>query len=95
MPQSQEFIVLDATAVVLVGIALLARTSQVSEDKQPIHRLASRALFLSRFAILLLGFTNLGTIPLLLVPNLLLLAPVFYGFKIWVDIQVAEASTPT
>lgn len=85
---------LDATAVVLVGIALLARTSQVSEGKQPIHRSAGRALFLSRFAMLLLGFTNLDTIPPLLVPNLLLRAPVFCGFKIWVDIRVTEASTP-
>ena len=86
---------LDATAVVLVGIALLARTSQVSEDRQSIHRSAGWALFLSRFAMLLLGFPNFGTIPLVLVPNLLLLAPVFCEFKIWDDIQVTEASTPT
>jgi hypothetical protein len=35
----------------------------------------------------------LSTIPLLLVLNLLLLAPVFYGFKTWLQLQGAEAST--
>ena len=81
MPQSQEFIVLDATAVVLAGIAQPARTSQVSEEKRPVHRSVGRAPFLSRFGILLLGFTRLGTIPLLMVPDLLLLTPVLNGFK--------------
>jgi len=41
----------------------------------------------------LLGFTNLSTILLLLVLNLLLLAPVFYAFKTWLKVIASEAST--
>ena len=42
--------------------------------------------------MVLLGFTNLGTIPLLVALNLLLLAPVFYGFKAWLGMQAVESS---
>jgi low temperature requirement protein LtrA len=83
-----------ATAVVLVSVALLSRTIQVSEENRPVHRAARRALWLSSLISVLLGLTSLGAIPLLLLLNLLLLAPVFYGLKIWVDIHAAEAITP-
>jgi hypothetical protein len=45
--------------------------------------------------ILLLGLTNLGTVPLLVLLVLLMLAPVFYGFKTWLKLPGAEASAPT
>jgi hypothetical protein len=43
--------------------------------------------------VLLLGFTSLGTIPLLVLVNLLMLAPVFFGLKIWVQQLDAEEIT--
>jgi low temperature requirement protein LtrA len=89
LPPEVRWLLVGALAVVLVSIALLVRTIQVTEEARPVHRVADRAIFLSSFFALLLGFTNLGTIPLLLVLNLLLLAPVFYGFKVWIGIQGA------
>jgi hypothetical protein len=41
--------------------------------------------------IALLGFTNLGTIPLLIGVSLLLLAPVFYSLLAWIEL-VGEAA---
>ena len=81
--------------MVLVSIALLTRTIQVSEETRPAYRTGGRALLLSSTVIVLLGFTNLSTIPLLLVLNLLLLAPVFYGFKTRLGIIATGASSPT
>jgi len=36
------------------------------------------------------GFSSLSTIPLLIVLILLMLAPVFYGFKVWIEMLGAE-----
>ena len=95
LPPEVRWLLVAAIAIVLVSIALLMRTIQVTEENRPIHRSAGRVLFLSSFVILLLGFTNVSTVPLLMVLILLMLAPVFYGFKIWLDMLAPEASTPT
>jgi low temperature requirement protein LtrA len=84
-----------ATAVVLASVALLPRTIQVSEENRPVHRAARRALWLSSLISVLLGFTSLGTIPLLLLLDLLLLAPVFYAFKTWLNMFGTGASAFT
>ena len=89
LPAEVRWLLVGATAVVLVSIALLTRTIQVSDENRPVHRAARRALFLSSAIIVLLGFSGLGTIPLLL------LAPVFYAFKTWLQLLGAEASAPT
>jgi hypothetical protein len=52
-------------------------------------------LYVSSVVILLLGFTNLGTVALLVLLVLLMLAPVFYGFKTWLQLQKSEASADT
>lgn len=95
LPAEVRWLLVGATAVVLVSIALLTRTIQVSDENRPVHRAARRALFLSSAIIVLLGFSGLGTNPLLLLLNLLLLAPVFYAFKTWLQLLGAEASAPT
>ena len=46
---------------------------------------------MSSLLLLLLGFTGLGTIPLLVALNVLLLAPVFYGFKTWLGMQTVAS----
>lgn len=56
--------------------------------------LGRQALCLSSAVMVLLGFTSLDTIPLLLLLSLLLLAPVFFGFKTSLQMQVPEASRP-
>ena len=44
----------------------------------------------SGLLILLLGFTSIPSIPLLIVLILLLLAPIFYGLKVWIEMLGAE-----
>ena len=83
--------VVGAFAVVQVSIALLMRLIQATEANGLVHRPAGRVLFLSSFVVVLLGFTNLSTIPLLLVLGLLMLALDFHGFKIWLEMLRPEA----
>ena len=90
-----RWLLVGAIAVVLVSIALLTRTIQASEEVRAVNRNARRVLLLSCLLIVLLGFTNLSTVPLLLVLVLLMLAPVFYGFKTWLQLHAPEASAET
>ena len=94
LPAEVRWLRVGSTAAVLVTVALLSRTIQVSEENRPVHRAARRALLISSLIIVLLGFAPLGAIPLLLALDLLLLAPVFYALKIWVGIQGARSSAP-
>ena len=90
-----RWLLVGAIAVVLVSIGLLARTIQASEEVRAVNRSEGRALHVSSVVILLLRLSNLSTVPLLLLLVLLMLAPVFYGFKTWLQLQGAEANAPT
>ena len=68
---------------------------QASDEVPAVNRSGRRVSYVCSFAILALGFTNLGTVPLLVALVLLMLAPVFYGFKTWLQMQGPEADTPT
>jgi MFS family permease len=71
-------------------IGLLTRTIQLTPEQQRIYRVARRVLFLSSVALVVLGFINFCTVPLLVLLNLLMLAPVFFGFRIWVATLASE-----
>ena len=83
-----------AVAIVLASVGLLIRTIQVAEEHRSIYRLAGRVIFLSTVIILLMGLTGLSTIPLLAVVVALLLAPVLYGLKLWVELLDAGTNQP-
>jgi low temperature requirement protein LtrA len=92
LPAEVRWFLVGAVAVALISIGLLTRTIEVNPEAQRIHRVAGRVVFLSSFVVLLLGFTSLSTVPLLVLVNLLMLAPVFFGFKAWVEQLDAEGA---
>jgi hypothetical protein len=69
--------------------------NQASVTHGAVNHSGGRALYVSSVVILLLGLTNLSTVLLrvLLVP--LMLAPVFYGFRMWLRLQGDQTSAPT
>jgi hypothetical protein len=54
------------------------------------YRTGGIVTFISGLVILLLGFSGLSTMPLLIVLNLLMLAPIFYGLKVWIQMLGGE-----
>jgi len=90
-----RWLLVTAISIALISIALLMRTIQISAEHERIHRMGRRVTRISAIIVFLLGFSSLSTIPLLIVLILLMLAPVFYGFKIWLEMLGAEASTLT
>jgi low temperature requirement protein LtrA len=85
LPVEVRWLLLSATAMTLVTTALLTRTTQILPEHQRVHDIGKRGLFVSAILILLLGFIPLETIPLLSVIVLLLLMPIFFGVRVWVE----------
>jgi low temperature requirement protein LtrA len=85
-----RWLLVGALAMALISTALLMRSIQIPEELYQFYRQGGIVTFISGAVILLLGFSNLSTIPLLLLVILLLLAPVFYGVIVWIKLLGAE-----
>ena len=73
-----------ATALTLAAIAGLMRMIHVADRYRLMYRRGETITIASAAAILLLGLTNLETIPLLGLLLLLMLIPVFNGIRVWI-----------
>lgn len=80
-----RWLLLTATALTLVSTALLTRTTQILPEHQRIHDIGRRGLFISAVLVMVLGLIPLDTIPLLIAIAALLLMPVFFGIRVWVE----------
>lgn len=74
-----------AIGITLISLGVLTRTIQLDRVQQSTLRVGRRVIFISAVLILLLGFASLETIPLLIVVVLLLLAPIFFTFRSWIE----------
>jgi len=90
LPDEVRWLLLTATALTLITIALLTRTTQILPEHQSVHDIGRRGLFISAVLIVILGFIPLDTIPLLAVISLLLLMPIFFGLRVWVETVGAD-----
>ena len=79
-----RWLLVGATALTLAAIAVLMRMIHVHDRYRPMYGRGEYVTLASAAAILLLGLTNLETIPLLGLLILLMLTPVFYGIRVWI-----------
>ena len=85
-----RWLLVGAISLVLICAALLMRTIQIPEEHQRIYRTGGIVTLVSGLLVLLLGFTNIPAVPLLAILILLLLTPIFYGIKMWIEALGAE-----
>ncbi len=90
MPSDVGWLLVGAIAATLVCIALLMGTLQLEQRHLPLYRRAAMVTALSAALSFAMGFLPLPAIPLLMILVLLMLLPVFYGFKVWVVALGAE-----
>jgi low temperature requirement protein LtrA len=90
-----RWLLVGAIALALVCIAILMRTIQIPPEYYRAYRTGGIVTFTSGLVILLLGFSSLSTIPLLIVLIIVMLAPVFYGLKVWIQMLGGEEITLT
>jgi len=93
LPDEVRWLLLTATALTLVTTALLTRTTQILPEHQRVHDIGRRGLFVSAVLIIVLGLIPLDTIPLLGVIALLLLMPIFFGLRVWVEVAGTDDAT--
>jgi cadmium resistance protein CadD (predicted permease) len=74
----------------LLVTALLTRTTQILPEHQQIHDTGRRGLLISAFLIVVLGFFPINAIPLLSIIVLLLLLPIFFALRVWVETAVSD-----
>jgi len=91
LPTDVRWLLLTATALVLVTTAFLTRTTQIPPEHQRVHVIGRRGLFISAILIIVLGFVPLNTIPFLGAIAVLLLMPVFFGLRVWVEVLGRDA----
>jgi len=85
-----RWLLLAATAMTLIATALLTRTTQILPEHQRIHDIGRRGLYISASLIIALGFIPLNAIALLGIMALLLLTPVFFGVRVWVEVAGSD-----
>lgn len=88
-----RWLLLTSIALTLVTTALLTRTTQTLPEHQRVHDIGRRGLSISAILIMMLGFVPLNTIPLMSVIALLLLMPVFFGIRVWVETLSTDDDT--
>jgi len=93
LPGEVRWMLLAATTLTLVAAALLTRTTQILPEHQRVHDIGRRGLFISALLIVTLGFIQFDTIPLLSIIVLLLLLPVFFGLRVWVETIGTDGAT--
>jgi low temperature requirement protein LtrA len=91
-PSEGRWLLMIATAITLVSTAALMRTTRLEARHRRTHEVAQRVMLVSAILVILLGFTNLEAIPLLIAVVLLLLAPVFFAFRVWLETFGGEAA---
>jgi low temperature requirement protein LtrA len=74
---SARYLLIGAVFVAIISISLLLRTIQSPDEHQRVHRVASRVTIVSALAILPLAILNV-----------IMLAPIFFGIRIWIKEQI-------
>lgn len=84
LPVDVRWLLVCAIGMVLVGITLMIRSLRPRPDVEQLRRMSQIVIFLVAIVIFALGFSTLGTIPLLAAIAALMLAPVAFGLIHWI-----------
>ena len=86
LPQEVRCLLVVTIALTWISIALLMKTLNLLDEHRRLYRTGEILTLVAAVVILGLGFTSVSTIPLLVLLNLLMLAPVFWGLRVWIDV---------
>ncbi len=87
---NEKVTLIGAVAVVYLSIALLFHMIQVPDEFKNIHQTGQRVTFVAALLSLGLLFIPLSAMHLLILLNLVMLAPIFFGARIWIKERSAK-----
>jgi hypothetical protein len=85
-PGEVRWLLVGSIACVLISTALITKSLDLPENQRSLFWKSSRAMFIAGVLIVLLGVSPIGSITLLVILIVLLLAPVFYGILVWIKV---------
>ena len=85
-----RWLLVGAIATVLCSIARLMRIIDIPDVNENVYRRGGIMTFAAGLAILALGVSSLEAIPLMALSILLMLLPVFYGWKVWISMLAED-----
>jgi low temperature requirement protein LtrA len=90
LPGEVRWLLVAATATVLISISLLLKNLHLPESQEVLYRTGARLMFVSGLLTVFSGLASIDTIPLLVVILALLLAPVLFGVLVWIKVLDAR-----
>ena len=90
LPTDVRWLLVGSLALVLLTSTMLMHTIQYPSENRRLYNAGGWSALISAIFIALLGLTHLEIIPLLIIVIVLLLAPVFYSFRVWVEMLGTE-----
>ena len=70
----------------MFGVGGLMRTLEVPEHLNQLYHGASRVTFAAGIVVLGLGLLDLSVVKLMAALTVLVLVPVFYGIRVWINV---------
>ena len=90
LPGEVRWLLVGAIAAVLTSIAMILKNLNLPENQRILYQTGARVTFIAAILVLPAGVTSMGTIPLLLILIVLLLAPVLFGILVWIKVLDAR-----
>lgn len=90
LPGEVRWLLVGAIAAALISIASILKNLDLPASQRILYQTGARVTFIASILVVFLGLMPIGTIPLLLVLIVLLLAPVFYGILVWIKVLDAR-----
>jgi low temperature requirement protein LtrA len=92
LPVEVRWLLVGTIAIALISISILMRTIQVPDEQLKLFQTGSKVTFASGILIALVGLAPIETIPLLIIVLALMMAPISYGFRVWVHYLIEQNS---
>ncbi len=86
VPAEARWLLAGAMALALLSIAALMRLIHIPKTARRLYRGAGRVTVASAAVVGALGFSGIGTIPLMAAIGAVILLPVFYGLLVWITV---------
>ena len=88
-PVNAKILLSASVSISLLSISFIHKTIQIPEQYRKIHKLPGRTIFFAALLVLIPGLFEMNTILFLSITIIIILAPIFFGVRLWVKEQVS------
>lgn len=90
IPVNARILLSASVSISLLSISFIHKTIQIPEQFRKIHELPGRTIFFAALLVLIPGLFEMDTILFLSITIIIILAPIFFGVRLWVKEQISD-----